>query len=78
MLSLRARSLSLSLSLLRSRAPLFSRGQLIHVPGGLSFASSSLVFVAAAQGIPLDCLGLVANGACFHGSPKQLQRKKQS
>lgn len=54
----------------RSRAPVSSRAELVHMLGALSFASNSLGFVAAAQGTPLDCVGMVANGLVFMSSSK--------
>lgn len=34
----------------------------LHMAAALIFMSDALVFAAAAQGIPLDCLALVAKG----------------
>ena len=56
--------------LLHSRALVFIRGDLLHIPGALVFTSSPLVFAAAALGMPLDCLALVARWACVPGSHK--------
>ena len=65
-----------ALTLLCSRAPLSSRGEILPIPGTLlfifvclfCFLSDDQVFVAATQGIPLDHLALeyeVEEGLAF-------------
>ena len=42
------------------------RGEYVHVSYAVFVMSGTLVFVAAAQGTPLDFLALVASGASVH------------
>jgi len=51
-----------------SRAPASLESELFFMSGIPVFMSSALVFMVAAQGIPLDQLALLARGACIPGS----------
>lgn len=52
----------------RSRAPASLEGELFSMSGIPVFTSNALVFMASAQGLPLDHLALAARGACILGS----------
>lgn len=57
------------LSVLHSGAPAFPAGELLHTSGApVFFISGDPVFVAASQGMPLDCLTLEAREAYIPGS----------
>lgn len=49
--------------------PISLRGNVLHMSGALVFMSEALMLVAVTEGMSLECLAVVASGACvpeFH------------
>ena len=44
--------------------PISLRGNVLHMSGALVFMSGALMLVAVTEGMPLECLAVVASGAC--------------
>ena len=61
-------TISYTLPLHLFRAPVSPRENLVHTSGAPAFPSSTLVFVAAAQGMLTVSLGLVVTAACVPGT----------
>lgn len=44
--------------------PISLRGNVLHMSGALVFMSGALMLVAVTEGMPLECLAVMASGAC--------------
>ena len=44
--------------------PISLSGNVLHMSGALVFMSGALMLVAVTEGMPLECLAVVASGAC--------------
>lgn len=65
------------LSLEWPECPYLSEGMFLHMSGALVFMSGALMLVAVTEGMSLECLAVVASGACVPESTGLQQSERE-